>query len=110
VGQQQIITQPLIIALEKEFINRAEYERRHSDIENRVKEVSKYAHDEVHAIRSTLQAMQSAGELRDQMLHKLDERTITHTRQLSAVDAKVDRVVDRVADKVEGLLKREKQT
>ena len=106
IGQQQIITQPLIVALEKEFINRAEYERRHGDVESQVKEVRKYAHDEVHAVRNVLQAMQTAGENRDQLLHALDERTKTHTRTIENLTSKIDRQGDRIADKVEQVLLR----
>jgi hypothetical protein len=99
-----ISPQPLLIAMEKEFVNRHEYERRHGDIENQAKDVRAYAHDEVHEIRGSLQEMKLSGEERDQLLHKLDERTQTHTRVLSGMDQKIDHMADRMADKVEKLI------
>lgn len=104
-GKNQIAPQPLIIALEKEFVNRPEYERRHSDLGNQLIDARKYAHDEIHAVRGELQSMKLAGEVRDATLHKLDERTQTHTRIMSGLDTKMDKVVERMADKVESLIR-----
>jgi signal transduction histidine kinase len=105
VMQNMINPQPLIVAMEKEFVHRAEYERRHSDVESQIKEARKYAHDEIHAIRGFLSSMQLASEARDQLLHALDERTKTHTRQLDSVDVKIGRMSDRIADKIESVLR-----
>ncbi len=108
VVQQQIITQPFVIAMEKEFGARAEYERRHAEVENQVKDTRKYAHDEAHEIRNIMQTMKLAGEGRDQLLHALDERTKTHTRVIDGINMKIDRIVERVADKVEALLQKQR--
>jgi hypothetical protein len=97
--------QPLIVAMEKEFVHRAEYERRHTDVENQVREARIYSHEEIHGVRNELHGMNLKGEERDRMLHTLDERTRTHQRTIDGLHQKLDRVVERVGDKVEELLR-----
>lgn len=86
--------QPFIVAMEKEFVARAEYERRHSDVENQVKEARTYAHTEIHAIRGILQNQQLSMEVRNERLSSLEADSKTHTRQLTGLDAKVDKIID----------------
>lgn len=104
-GGAKLNPQPFLVAMEKEFVHRHEYERRNTDLENQVKEGRSYSHDEVHAVRNELHAMKLSGEQRDEVLHKLDERTLTHVRQLTGLDQKLDKVVERMGDKVEQLLR-----
>jgi sulfur carrier protein ThiS len=109
ITQQQINPQPLIVAMEKEFVSRHEYDASHVDLKREVVEVRKYAHDEVHAVDDELESMKQAGEERDRLLHKLDERTQTQTRLIGGLDIKLDRVVDRLADKIELLLRNDRK-
>jgi hypothetical protein len=94
VTQQQIVTQPFVVAMEKEFTNKREFEK-----------FEKYVHGAHHAINQEIHSVKLGGENRDELLSKLDERTLTHTRAIDNLSLKADRIVDRVADKVEALLR-----
>ena len=100
-----ISPQPLLVALEKEFVARAEYERRHNDLENQVKDTRKYSHDELHNTRNDIQAMKLSGESRDHLLHTLDERTQTHTQIIRSIDVKVDAFGKDVHSRINDVLK-----
>ncbi len=113
VVQQEIITQPLIIAMEKEFVARIEYERRHKEMEGHVvergreiKDLRAFTHEESHKIRNTLTAVTLEMNQRSERLSALEADSKTLTRQIESLNVKVDRIVDRVADKVEKLLEK----
>ncbi len=104
IAAAAINPQPFIIAMEKEFVNRRDYDLQVEDLKNQDKENRKYSHDGLHDLRNDLNAIKLGAEHRDQLLHKLDERTLNHTRVLDSQSMKIDRIVERVADKVEALL------
>ncbi len=113
VVQQQIMTQPFIVAMEKEFVARHEYERRNKDMAEQVidrrreiKDVQAFTHEESHKIRESLNAISLEMGQRSERLSALEADSKTFTRQLDSLNVKVDRIVDRVADKVEKLLEK----
>ena len=91
---QVVSPQPLIVALEKEFVGKHEFEK-----------FEKYVHTSNHSTNGELQALRLAGENRDELLSALDERTKSQMRSIDNLSLKIDRVVDRVSDKVEALLR-----
>lgn len=115
---QFINPQPFLIELKKEFVTvpmlekhaqqlAADLEEHKNDMHNQLKDLRAYAHQSNHDIRGDIQGIMLAGQGRDELLHKLDERTITHTRVMEGFTTKLDRMVDRMADKVEELLRRD---
>ncbi len=110
IATAAINPQPFIVAMEKEFVLRRDYLPQVEDLKNQDKENRKYSHDGLHDLRNELNAIKLGAEQRDQLLHKLDERTLNHTRVIEGINQKMDRIVDRVADKVEALLSTDRKT
>ncbi len=102
------LTQPFMIAMEKEFVARQEYERRQVDLESQVKDVRSYTHDQVHGLAEVVNAANVDARARNERLSALEADSKTHTRQLENLNGKMDRIVERVADKVEALLHKER--
>lgn len=71
VGKTASISpQPLIVALEKEFVGKPEFQK-----------FEKYVHQSNHDLRESVQGIVNASEHKEQMLAKLDERS-KHTSQM----------------------------
>jgi hypothetical protein len=102
---QQSMVQPLIVAMEEKFVTVPHFNEKHLEVRQQLKEVRAYAHDEVHNVRGDINAIRLAGELRDTLMHKLDERSLNQGRVIEGMNAKMDRLVDRFADKVEELIR-----
>ncbi len=101
-------TQPFMVQLQKEFVDRIEYERRQTDLEAQVKDGRAYTHEQVHGLSEIVNAANIDARSRNERLSALEADSKTHTRQLENVNGKLDRIVERVADKVEALLHKER--
>lgn len=98
------MAQPLIVALEKEFVTKGEYDKRHTEVRQELKEVRAYVHQEVHGLREVVNASAVHTKNNSEMLFALDERTKTQGRSIDQINIKMDRLGDRIADKVEKLI------
>lgn len=105
-----ISPQPLIVALEKEFVTKHEHDKSHTALHQHIVNVDAYAHQESHNIREIINAMGLDSKLRSELLSALDERTKTQSRVIDGLAGKMDRIVERVADKVEEIWARKQRS
>lgn len=88
--QQQINPQPLIVAMEKEFVHRRDYDRDHTDLKNRLTENTTYVHERIHDFAKLVDTVTNDAHKRNELLAAVDERTKLQGRQLQLIDNKID--------------------
>lgn len=94
ISQTQINPQPLIVAMEKEFLLKRDYDRDCEDAKNQLTEVRSYAHGRIHDLAQTISSISLSLQGRSERLAALEADSKTHGRQLGAIDQKIDRLID----------------
>lgn len=94
--QQQINPQPLIVAMEKEFVHRRDYDRDHAEFKNRLTENTTYVHDRIHDFAAAITTVTEDSHRRNERLAAVETDCKTHKHQLSSIDGKIDTIRDKL--------------
>jgi hypothetical protein len=97
--------QPLIVALEKEFVLKRDHDKAVKDLTNQVTEARTYAHDRVHDLSETVNDLHVDSKNRNERLAVVENEAKTHTRQLTQIGGQLVEVGRNVDNRVNEVLK-----